>query len=84
MNTINVERVVGETANKLRGYRKLVRKTFQPSIENMHLLLPQEQLNRFLKMTPADLWKLREQHGDDDVRDYIKAQMTNYLKFNRG
>jgi len=80
MRRLSVPRVVEKTADRLAHQRQLVRAAFQPSADSVYLLSAEEQLERFLNMTPEDLMELQQRWGDAEVQEYIQSQIKCWLR----
>lgn len=77
----DIGNVVKKTGEILRDRRRLVKWAFQPSPNDVRLLSPQEQLERFLGMTPDTIRELTAKWGEDEVKKYIRTQLRNYRHY---
>jgi len=75
----NISRTINAAADELRRQRRVVRHSFQPRPEDVDILTPKEQTERFLNLSPDELLALRTKWGDIELNKYIKTQMRMLL-----
>jgi len=78
---MNIVSLVNKTANRLRDARRVMRHTLSPHPDNVELLSTQEQLERFLSLSSADLQEMRRKWGDEQIRAYLRTQISNYSRY---
>lgn len=78
--TPNISRVVASTAQRIQDRQRTVRWAFQPPLEDLRLLTPDEQLEQFLKLDIRELQRIRMERGQGALNSYLNAQIKNYLR----
>ena len=61
--------------------RQHIRWAFQPSLDDIEILSPEEQLDEFLNLTMEDLAMLQARWGPEYLQDYIRDQLSKLREY---